>query len=226
MPSSGSTTSCIASSMSASSSLSGAAVSLIRYLLCAGPRQCVFESHPAEQRAFHPGRILRDAGERDAVAQHLLVTLHGASRGHHLGERGDGLDRLADALADHLLGEDRGGGLADRAALPVVGHVGDVLAVVGQRHPQRHLVAADRVDVVHLGGERLSQPPVLRMLVVVEDHILIHLLETHGQAPPTHGGAPLRPASPRLRSPTKKSSARRTPATNRSTSSGVLYTAN
>ena len=68
--------------------------------------------------------------------------------------------------------------------------------------------AAYGVDVVHLRAERLTQPTVLRMLVVVEDHVLIHLLEAQRHSLP------------------KKFRARRTPATKRSTSSAVLYTAN
>ena len=68
--------------------------------------------------------------------------------------------------------------------------------------------AAPGVTVEHLGAERLPQPAVLRVLVVVQDHVLIHLLETQCQPLP------------------KKSRARRTPATKRSTSSAVLYAAN
>src|SRR5690349_14018306 len=212
MPSSGSTTSRIASSRSARNSSSCAVVSLICYLLevCASARigfgQSIFESHPSQQGAFHPGGVFGHPGERDPVAQHVLVALNGAARGHHLGERGDGLERLADALTDHLLGEHRGRRLADGAALPVIGHVGNGFAVLGQRDPQRDLVTADRVDVEYLGAEGLAQPAVLRVLVVVQDHVLIHLLETQCHSLP------------------KKSRARRTPVTNRSTSSAVLYT--
>src|SRR5581483_7469103 len=117
MPSSGSTTSCMASSTSASSSLSDAAVSLILDLLRAGLGQRIFKRHPAQQRTFDPGGIFGDARERDTVAEYILVAGDGAPRSHHLGERGDGLDRFAHGLPNHLLGEHRGGRLADRAAL-------------------------------------------------------------------------------------------------------------
>jgi hypothetical protein len=33
---------------------------------------------------------------------------------------------------------------------------------------------------MYLGAERLPQPAVMRVLVVIEDHFLIHLLEAHG----------------------------------------------
>src|ERR1700741_5253482 len=100
MPSSGSTTSRIASSTSASSSLSDAVISLILNLLDIFNRlrQRVFKRHPAEQRAFDPGRILCDAGERDAVTQNVLVTGNSSPRRHHLGERGNGFQRLPNGL--------------------------------------------------------------------------------------------------------------------------------
>ena len=44
----------------------------------AGLCQRGLECHPAEQRALHPGRILRHPGERDAVTDQILVTLDGA----------------------------------------------------------------------------------------------------------------------------------------------------
>ncbi|SLF19755.1 Uncharacterised protein [Mycobacteroides abscessus subsp. massiliense] len=58
--------------------------------------------------------------------------------------------------------------------------------------------------MVYLGRERLTQPPMMRMLVVIQDDFLVHLLQTHYE---------------------KNSCARRTPAISRSTSSRVLYTA-
>src|SRR3954464_683059 len=124
IPSSGSTTSRIASSRSASSSSLGTAVSLI-WCLLTGLRKRVLESHPSQQRAFHPRRVLRDTGECDAVSDYILVALDRAARGHHLGERRDGLERVSDALADHLVGQHRSRRLADRTALSVIGNVGD-----------------------------------------------------------------------------------------------------
>src|SRR5690606_6337734 len=75
------------------------------------------------------------------------------------------------------------------------------------RDPQPHLVTAGRVHVEDLGGKWLPEATMVRVLVMVQDHFLVHLLHPHQRSP-------------------KKSTARRTPATNRSTSSRVLYTAN
>ncbi len=51
---------------------------------------------------------------------------------------------------------------------------------VVQVHPQRHLVTAGRVDVVHLGLERLPQARVVRVAVVIEDDLLVERVEVHG----------------------------------------------
>jgi hypothetical protein len=45
--------------------------------------------------------------------------------------------------------------------------------------PQRHLVAADRVDVVHLGIEGIPQALVVRVAVVIQDDVLVHRFELH-----------------------------------------------
>src|ERR1700755_2328727 len=109
MPSSGSTTSRIASSTSASNSSSGAVISLIPDLLqgFAGLGQCILKRHPTEQGAFHPGGVLGHSGECYSVTQDILITLDSSARGHHFSKRRDGLQRFADALTDHLLGEHR-----------------------------------------------------------------------------------------------------------------------
>ena len=78
-----------------------------------------------------------------------------------------------------MIGEHRRRSLADRAPLPVIGDVRNLLTVTGQRHPQRHLVTARGVDVVHLGVERVAQTAVVRVFVVIEDHFLVHLLQSH-----------------------------------------------
>ena len=44
---------------------------------------------------------------------------------------------------------------------------------------QGDLVAAGRVDVVHLGLERLPEPRVVRAPVVVEDDLLVEAVEVH-----------------------------------------------
>src|SRR3954463_13293540 len=122
MPSSGSTTSRIASSRSARNSSLGTAVSLIWRLLT-GLRHCVFEGHPTQQRTLDPRRILGHPGEGDTVAEHIFVAHHIAAGRNHLAECRHGLQRITDVFADHQLGEYRSRGLADRAALAVVGDV-------------------------------------------------------------------------------------------------------
>src|SRR5882757_4822343 len=207
IPSSGSTTSRMASSRSPSSSSLGTAVSLIARLLT-GLRHCVFEGHPAQQRTFDPRRVLGHPREGDAVAEYILVALNLAAGRNHLVECRDGLQRIADAPADDQVREHRRRSLADRATLPVVGDVGHRVAVVGQRDAQRHLVPACRIHLERLRVIRLPQPAAVRVFVVIEDHFLIDLLQPHCQSLP------------------KNSTACRTPATRRSTSSSVLYTAN
>ena len=53
-----------------------------------------------------------------------------------------------------------------------------------QVHPQGHLVPAGRVDVVHLGVERIPQPEVVRRPVVIENDLLVELFHLHGSAHP------------------------------------------
>ena len=43
----------------------------------------------------------------------------------------------------------------------------------------RDLVAAGRIDVVHLGVERVLQTAMLRVLVVIENDLLVHRVERH-----------------------------------------------
>jgi hypothetical protein len=38
--------------------------------------------------------------------------------------------------------------------------------------------------MVYLGRERFAQAAVVRVLVVVQDHVLVHLLEAHGYVDP------------------------------------------
>ena len=54
---------------------------------------------------------------------------------------------------------------------------------VGEVHAQRDLVAAGRVDVVHLGLERVAQSRVVRVLVVVQDDLLVERVEVHLRQP-------------------------------------------
>ena len=188
MPSSGSTTSRIASSTSSTASQSPRRRGLARAASARrasvgrrgdGLRRRVLPRHPAQQRALDPGRVLRDAGERDRVLQHLLVRLDlprpstasapGTPRAPPA-PRPTGLPttRSVSTEADAWLIE-QPGPRTTRPARPPSGHP----------HPQRDLVAAGRVDVVHLGVERLPQPAAVRVLVVVQDDLLVHRLQLH-----------------------------------------------
>src|SRR4029078_12940147 len=97
---------------------------------------------------------------------------------------------------------------ADRAAHGVVGHVLDDGVVTGARdvHAQGDLVAAGRVDVVHLGLEGVAQAGAHRTLVVLEDELLVEVHQTATSSPNIAG--------------TRSSAPRRA-----STSAGVVYAA-
>ena len=91
----------------------------------------------------------------------------------HLGERVHRGQRLVDRLADHQLVQHAGRGLADRAAHALVRDVGDL--AVDEVHPQVDLVATGRVDVADLRLVRLPQAAPARLLVVVQDDLLVEL---------------------------------------------------
>jgi hypothetical protein len=142
---------------------------------CSGLGGRVLPRHPGEQRALHARGELGDTGERDAVLEDVLVGLHLSLALHELEEGLVDLHRLVDGLADHEVGQHGRRRLGDGAAHGVVGHV--LHHAVGQVDAQRHLVAAGRVDVVHLGLERVAQALVVRVLVVVQDDLLVERVE-------------------------------------------------
>src|SRR3954453_21527038 len=118
-------------------------------------------------------------------------------------ERPVELEQVGDRHALDLVGGHRGGGLADRAAVPVEADVLDRARVVDAQH-HAQLVATKRVRVLELEVRRLHRAPVVRALVVVEDLLAIQVV---------HQSA-------------KTSLTRSSPATSASTSSRVLCTAN
>src|SRR4051812_8470996 len=76
MPSSGSTTSRMASVMASagvSVSLMGSPCHVVLRQRSLGDR--VLEGHPAEQRALDASRIARDTDERDGILEHVLIGL-------------------------------------------------------------------------------------------------------------------------------------------------------
>jgi hypothetical protein len=137
----------------------------------------VLEGHPGQQGALDPGRVLGHPGERDPVLQDLLVRLDLAARADHLGEGVHCGHRLVDRLAGHQLVQHAGRSLADRAAHALVRHVDDL--AVGDVHPQVDLVAAGRVDVADLRFVGLAQTPSPRLLVMVQDDVLVELFQVH-----------------------------------------------
>ena len=114
-----------------------------------------------------------------------IISLNAATR----------LQRVADGLADHQVGEHRRRRLADRAALRRRRR---------RRRPcspssasaTRSVTSSPQVGLTwyDLGAERLPQPAVVRVLVVIQDHFLVHLLQLHCSvhseevAAPPHAG--------------------------------------
>ena len=140
-----------------------------------GLRRGVLPGHPGQQGALHARGELGDAGERDAVLEGLLVGLDGALALHQGEELLVDAHRLVDRLADHQVGQHGRRGLRDRAAERVVRHV--LHHTVGQVDAQRHLVATGRVHVVHLGLVGVAQALVVGVLVVVQDDLLVQRVE-------------------------------------------------
>ena len=181
MPSSGSTTSRSASSTSAT--LAGVVVSVVLVESGSGGLvQGVGEGGPAQERALHPGGVLGDAGEGHAVAEEssspgswpLLVSIARIASND---------SRASGTVAGHLLGEDR------RAATlieqPSASYDRSRTTVAVRVDAEGHLVAAGRVDVVHLGVERLAQARTVGPLGVLEDELLV---EVHQPLHPEHRG--------------------------------------
>jgi hypothetical protein len=89
------------------------------------------------------------------------------------------LEQLLGGQALELVGEHRGRGLGDRAAVPVEGDRVD-LAVLTERELEGDLVAAQRVEVVRLHIGLLERPVIVWVLVVLEDVFAVELF-VHGR---------------------------------------------
>ena len=74
-------------------------------------------------------------------------------------------------LPDQLVGDDRGGGLGDRAALAMEAQVGHLAVLDENVHAE--LVTAEGVVVVPLEVVGFQRPEVPRVLVVVEDVVAV-----------------------------------------------------
>ena len=120
--------------------------------------QSQLQRREAEQCAFQP-----DGRERDAD---LLEQLVARKRRH-----------LRRASARHHLRQHRSGGLRDRTAAAGELHFVDRVAVVGECHVDRDLVAAERILSLRLRIGALDQPVAARVFVVIEDDFPIKLVE-------------------------------------------------
>src|SRR5262245_1729504 len=136
MPSSGSTTSFIASSTSSSDALFTAAappgavpVSVASLMIASYTSQSLYgrvlERQPRQQGALDPVRVLRDPGEGDPVLEDRLVRDRLTPRvAHHRAELLHCGERVLDGAADQHLVEHARRGLADRAPQTLVRDVG------------------------------------------------------------------------------------------------------
>ena len=90
--------------------------------------------------------------------------------------RGSAATSVALRPCDHLR-QHRGRSLRDRAATARELHLVDRVAVLAERDEDRDLVAAERVLSLGLRVGILELPVPARVLVVIEDHFPVHLVE-------------------------------------------------
>src|SRR5690606_30935149 len=100
-----------------------------------------------------------------------------------LGERLELRQRRVDRTSDDEVRQHRGRRLTDRATLPFVGHIGDGVTV--EANPQGHLIPTGGVHLEGLSIVWLPQPTGVRILVVVQDDLLVHGFQIHQETPPT-----------------------------------------
>src|SRR6266576_3625044 len=116
------------------------------------------ERREPEQRALEPDRAERDANLLEQIVAR---------------QRGD----LRCAAALHHLRQHRGRGLRDGAAAAGELHLVDRVAVVAERDEDRYLVPAERVLSLGAGIGVRELPMPARVLVVIEDHFPVELVE-------------------------------------------------
>ena len=144
----------------------------------------VLPGHPAQQRALDPCRVL--ATRRRTRRRPRGRPRRARPRPWRLHQReervvhGAGPRRRSPMTRSVITEVD---GLADRAAHRRRRRRRRHEPSPSTLHPQGDLVAARRVDVVHLGVERLPQALVVRVAVVVQDDLLVQRLELHASPP-------------------------------------------
>src|SRR4051794_12400264 len=141
-----------------SSSAKVEALPLVRQRRAARLVQRDLQDAQAEDRALEPDRRQRDPD----LGQELLLRE---------------LRHLGGGAAPHDVRQHRRRGLRDRAAAALEADVLDRLAVGGELDRDRDLVAAERVLPLRVRVGVLDQPVAVRVLVVVEDDLAIHVLE-------------------------------------------------
>ena len=146
----------------------------------------------AENRALQADRRQRDA---DLLEQLLL-----RQRRHIRGR-----------TPLHKIGEHRRRGLRDRATAAFEADLRDRLAVLAEADEDRHLVAAERVLALGMRVGVLKRAVTARVLVVIQDHLAVHLVELLTSLPPSPPQTP------------KVSFTLSNPAASRSISSGTVY---
>src|SRR6185312_2099062 len=139
------------------------------------------EGVPWQRRAFDPGRIGFDAGQRLEPIHVILERIRRRRRvaaGDLAVEALEERRGLGQRLALENLGHQRGRGLRDGAAAPLEAHILDALAL--HRHVHRHLVAAQRVMAVRDMAGMLLRAEIARPLAVIEDDVLVEIAQIHG----------------------------------------------
>src|SRR6056297_270728 len=184
MPNSGSTTSFIASMTSSSfatvDSMPHLPFRLIYLDTCF--ESSILQSHPRQERALDTRWILGNANEGNPVPQYLFIGLRAALGMHELNEGPLGSCHIRESCALDQFGHHTGAGLGDRATLTFVTHV-DVTGVI-HVHPDGHLIAACGVDLVTLAGRSGQWARTPRMLVVVENDLLVEGFDVAAHATP------------------------------------------
>ena len=133
---------------------------------------------PGQRRAFHPHGKRADARhhvERLAVVLRQAVRLLAL---HQMQEAAHQLFRFGPCAALEHVGHQRGGGLADGAALAFESDVGDA-AILAQLQIDGHAVAAERIVALGLVAGAFQHAKMARMARMIEDHLLVKFLAAH-----------------------------------------------
>ena len=136
---------------------------------------------PRQGRAFDPGRVGLDPGQRlepvHLLGERLRQLLGRLAAGHPRMELREERPRLGYGLALEHFGHQRGRRGRNRAAPALEADIGDPVAV--ERQVDRHPVAAQRVIALREMRRMLDRPEIPRVPAVIEDDVLIKLAQIH-----------------------------------------------